>query len=488
MSPSRSVGVASCIVHVLMGGIVGASLADAPPALADEPADQGAQATPAPAPARANKRKRKPKAPPSPPPPVSAAPAPEVEASAPAAAAPRAKAEAAPSSSTAKTDAPSPDAPVKADVAAPRAAPSPERQTATTSSGGESKPAEALTTPAAGAAPAAAATPTSTLKIGGSAILWYYQPIDLAGVRSDIEIYDTRLTVEADWNMFGFFFEPHFRDSRLRPYYDGPVWVQQAYGYLDLDTAIVKVGKVYSHLGLFWDNSFYGNIEGYDGLKLSPEYGASVEGTLGHDFGARYWLQFFPVDGRTNISLQDRDTISVPGARRRNEAVVRFEPYAKLGENSELAVALSGQYFLADFENDQEDVVRLAVDAKLTVGGLGIWGELARQEGRSVTDFPFAGVPATPATAAIPGRASAHNDYLLAGAEYTEGKWTGRGNFSLGNYEDASFLEWLLVPGIGYAVTDHMTILGEFALWERYVSGTANVYDRSFNLSLSVWF
>ncbi len=479
MSVSRSVGMVLCITHVLIGGVAAAG-----PGRSSAPADESdpsALTPPSTPPPRANRRKRKPKPAPSPPP-APDAPSPSVDTDP---GSPHENTEEALSPSAANSESPSTALPAKAD-AGKETAPSPEVHAAAGASR-ETKPAEATTTPAAVAA-AATALSTSTLKIGGSAILWYYQPFDVAGIRDDIEIYDTRLTVEADWGMFGFFFEPHFRDSRLRPYYDGPVWVQQAYGYLDLDTAIVKIGKIYSHLGLFWDNSFYGNIEGYDGLKLSPEYGASVEGTLGHDFGARYWLQFFPVDGRTNISLPDRDTISVPGARRRNEAVVRFEPFAKLGENSELAVALSGEYFLADFTDDQEDVVRLAVDAKLTVGGLGIWGELARQEGRSVTDFPLEPEPAAGANPAVPGRASAHNDYLLTGAEYTEGKWTGRGNFSIGNYEDVSVLEWLFVPGIGYAVTDHMTLLGEFALWERNVSGTASVIDRSFNLSLSVWF
>jgi hypothetical protein len=350
-------------------------------------------------------------------------------------------------------------------------------------------PAVSHATPPKSSAPAPeppSATPA--LKIGGSAILWYYQPFGVAGVKNDFELYDTRITVEADWNVLGFFFEPHFRDTRLRSYYDGPVWLQQGYGFVDLDTTVFKLGKLYSRLGLFWDNSFYGNIAGYDGLKLAPEYGASVEGTLGHDAGVRYWLQFFPLDGRTNVSLTGRDTVSVPGARRRNEVVARAEPFAKLGEGSEFDVALSGEYFLADIPGDPEDVVRLGVDAKLTVGGFSGWGELIRQEGRSVTDFPFEAEPATATEPAVPGRASAHVDYALAGAEFTEGKLTARCNFSLGNYEDVSTLEWLVVPGIGYALNEHVTLLGEFALWTRVESGDASLVDRSLNLTLSAWF
>jgi hypothetical protein len=223
------------------------------------------------------------------------------------------------------------------------------------------------------------------------------------------------------------------------------------------------------------------------GLR-SPEYGASLEGTLGRDVGVRYWAQVFPVDGRTNVSLARRDTISVPGAHRRNEAVLRLEPFAALADNAQLAVGLSAEYFRADFAVDPQDVWRIGVDAKLTMGGLGMWGELARQEGRSVTDFPFAAVPATATTAAVPGRASAHNDYLLVGVEYTLGRLTARYNMSLGNYNDVSLLEWLVVPGLGYAIQEHVTVLAEFALWQRYTAGTATLFDRSMNLSVSAWF
>ena len=31
-------------------------------------------------------------------------------------------------------------------------------------------------------------------------------------------------------------------------------------------------------MGLFWDGSFLGNIEYYDGLKLNPDWGVCIEG------------------------------------------------------------------------------------------------------------------------------------------------------------------------------------------------------------------
>ena len=42
------------------------------------------------------------------------------------------------------------------------------------------------------------------------------------------------------------------------------------------------------------------------------------------------WAQFFLVDGQTNVALQDRETISISGARRRSQAIVRLEPFARV--------------------------------------------------------------------------------------------------------------------------------------------------------------
>jgi hypothetical protein len=496
MSAARLAVFVLCGVQMLAGAVARASPSEDRPATlsADELSESSPQPSAVPAAPKARKKKRKPKPPAAQAPVVPAPPAPPVSATvpvdaepaeAPAPAVAATRTEGTPLASRTPSSAPS-DSPVARVAGVAVAA-------GIAGAAGPATPAEAAAaSPVAPSTAAVAGTPLpAAVKIGGGAMLWYYQPIGIDGAGDNIELYDARLTLEADWNELGFYLEPHFRDSRLRSYYDGPVWLQQGYAFLDLDTTVVKVGKIYSRFGLFWDNSFYGSIQAYDGLKLAPEYGASVEGTLGQrtsDIGMRYWAQFFPIDGRTNVSLTGRDTISVPDAHRRNEAVLRVEPFARLAEGADLAVALSAEYFRADFASDPQDVMRLAVDAKLTVGGLGLWGELARQEGRSVTDFPFASEPATATTPAIAGRASAHNDYLMAGGEYTYRNVTARCNMSFGNYGDVSVLEWLVVPGLGYTIADHMTLLTEFALWQRSTAGVSTLVDRSVNVSLSAWF
>ncbi len=310
------------------------------------------------------------------------------------------------------------------------------------------------------------------MRVGGGATLYYYQPL-LPHVKNNLEFYNVRLSVDGKWGIFGFHVEPRIRDTKLRPFYQAPVWIQEAYAFADLGALVIKVGKEYSRLGLFWDNSFYGNVQVYDGLKLAPDYGISAEGQVGNGLGLRYIGQFFLVDGGTNVSLQGRDTISIPGARRRNEVVGRLEPYVKLGAQSEVSVGLSAQYLRADFPTQHDDVGRYAADAKFTYHGLGVWAELLRQNGKTVTDFPY------------PGRASGKNNYVLLGAEYTLARFTLRYNASLGSYTDVSVKEWLHVPALGYAINDHLSVLGELVFWRRFAPEGNSWSDKSLNFTLN---
>jgi hypothetical protein len=56
------------------------------------------------------------------------------------------------------------------------------------------------------------------------------------------------------------------------------------------------------------------------------------------------------------------------------------------------------------------------------------WGGVLRQNGQTVTDFPYAGSPATATTAAVAGRSSSRNDYVLAATELTHAGFSARYN------------------------------------------------------------
>ncbi len=304
-----------------------------------------------------------------------------------------------------------------------------------------------------------------------------------------MSIFFANLLLDGKWDIFGFHMEPRFRDTKLRPFFDGPVWLQEAYASVDLtDSVQLRIGKTYSHLGLFWDNSFYGNVQVYDGLKLDPDYGLSLEGSLGKKdapVGLGWWAQYFVVDGGTNVSLPGRDTISIPGARRQNEAILRVEPRFHFG-TADVALGASGEYFQAANlpVYGTQDVWRVAGDAKLTVGGLGVWGLFPYLAGRSDRAFPITGAAAPAPGAPVPGASSSKVDYVLAGAEYTIGPVTARYNVSWGNYSDLSIYEWMHVPAVGVAISPNLSVLGEFVLWQQYSPAGTTVDDRSLNLTV----
>jgi hypothetical protein len=361
--------------------------------------------------------------------------------------------------------------------------------------------------PAVGAAPAVPPVPDwlRGVTFGAGAILWYYQPIvpRTPGTENNVSVFWAHLLVDGKWGNFGLHLEPRFRDTPLRTIttsvngvsvvtytQDDRAYLQEAYASADIKPikATLKLGKEYSHLGYFWDNSFYGNVQVYDGLKLDPDYGASLEGSVGKsedEFSLGWWAQYFVVDGGTNVSLPGRDTISVPGARRRNQAVVRLEPHINLGD-AKIALGVSGEYFDADIPSiGDQNVWRGALDATVTVGGLKLLGEVQHQDGRSVTDFPF------PSTSAGPG-SSKNIDYVQVGGDYTLGPVTARYYVSMGSYNDAplptggtaTVKQWLHVPALAVAVSPNVSLLGELVFWQHDTPTSSTLYDRSFNLTL----
>jgi hypothetical protein len=326
--------------------------------------------------------------------------------------------------------------------------------------------------------------------IGAGVLLWYYQPISLPGASNDVSVFWTRLLIDGKWGIFGLHLEPRIRDTKLRPFFDGPAWLQEAYASVDLaDNVQLRLGKTYSRLGIFWYTSFYGNVQVYDGLKLDPDYGATLQGTVGSPddvFGLQWWAQYFAIDGGTNVSLQDRDTISYSGAHRRNQAIGRLEPRIKLGPAT-VSLGASGEFLQATGLPDlgTQNVWRAAGDLTVVAAGLTLRGEVLRQNGFTVTDFPIAGTAATATAAAVPGQASAHNDYLLVGGEYTFGPVTAVYTSSLGSYNDLGIKEWMHVPALSVAVSPNLSFLGELVFWQNITPTGTSLLDRSFNLTMN---
>jgi hypothetical protein len=330
------------------------------------------------------------------------------------------------------------------------------------------------------------------IEIHGGAWLFYYQPFNVPGEREFIRLHFAHLTFDGSLGSFGLFFNASVRDTKMREFYAGPAWIEEGYFYYKNPYITVKLGKVYSRFGLFWENSFYGNVHFYDGIKLDPNHGISLEGSVGAEKGFRfgYYGQYFLVDGRTNGSYVGRDTISIPGARRRHIVVVRAEPAYFFSKENSVALGISGQYFQADLPQPTgpKDVVRLAADLSVNVGPLSFWTDVSRQIGQSVTEYPIVPVPATGSTPAQPGRASAHNDYLLVGGEARIDKFVARYNLSSVAYRDVGVTEWLHVPAVGYNMNDYLQFLLEFAYWPQQKGPNTKILDQSLDFTIHGYF
>ena len=96
-------------------------------------------------------------------------------------------------------------------------------------SSGTPEPAASAEAPAP-STPAARAVPDwlEYFSIGGGLILYYYQPTAGAG-KNNVSVFFANLLLDGEWENFGLHIEPRFRDTKLRSYYDGPVWLQEAY-------------------------------------------------------------------------------------------------------------------------------------------------------------------------------------------------------------------------------------------------------------------
>jgi hypothetical protein len=345
--------------------------------------------------------------------------------------------------------------------------------------------------------------------LGAGVYLFYYQPLDnTAFAPTDkngyFQVYAFYLKLDKEvaigHGAVGGHAELRMRDGGhigagganqyLRGFFSSNIWFQELYAYYRPWTFLtIKAGKIYRKVGVFWDDSFFGNLQYFDGNKLVPDWGLSLEGQ--HDFargriGLEYSLQYFYNGSGTNGSLDYGRTLGTPETAPNVQAVRDYSPTAEGALDSsgtrmgELKHAIDARLALT---------LRPARQLYVTVGGSGLNARVARTWSQGITmtpasdesQFSQAAVELTVGGSAGrfgwrllseylrqfgPGMRNA--DYVLEGIK---GTWRGLAaylNCSYVRYQlSPDIEEYIIQPGISYAVGGGLAILTEYDEWQR---------------------
>ena len=289
----------------------------------------------------------------------------------------------------------------------------------------------------------------SPIHFGGNVYLFQYVPLGLSGAHPKFELYAFSALVDGQKGPWGFHADYRFRTTKLRSFFPGNTWLQQGYVRYRVPYGEFKAGSFYRRVGLEWDDSFFGNIEYFDGFMLDPEFGVGFEGShdLSGRLGAEYSLQYFSASSPINGSLPGRDFVSEPGARAKNDVTMRFAPVWHFNKWALLNVG--GSFAQGSIERDagpHNQRRQIAADATLQLGPVLTYGEVLRQtvSGQVV-------LPPQDAT------------YTLAGIRWARGRYQPRLNFSQGNYHGIKGRrEYIMQPGINVRVAENLTFIYEF--------------------------
>ena len=370
--------------------------------------------------------------------------------------------------------------------------------------------------------PATASPSPAIVRVGGGAILIYsnnYDPkYDQAGNKKKnyFDAWRASIVLDSKLDRYGMHIEFRARDRGLR-WMPTSAWLEECYASVELvkpggdwGPLMLKVGKSYEQFGRVWDNSFYGSIAFRDGLKLDPNWGLSLEGAIGttKPFGARYFAQYYMLDGQTNTSATNRDTIGqvAPGttstgigARRRERLIGRLEPYYKIAQDVVIRLGGSVDRFSVDYPDTQSpadiaagtrvksqdntnSVLRVGADMSAQVKWFSGWAEYAHQKGAHTNSFPIPPRADNPATTmeneARAGRPSNDVTYWMAGGNFVYGRYTLQYNYSSGLYKNIRAIdapnmpigqhkEWIHNPSVQIALNDQLKLIMETPIWKR---------------------
>jgi hypothetical protein len=309
------------------------------------------------------------------------------------------------------------------------------------------------------------------IHFGGNVYLYQYAPVGISGANPKFELYAFSALLDGQKGPWGLHMDYRFRTTKLRSFFPGNTWLQQGYVSYTTPWGEVKAGSFYRRVGIDWDDSFFGNIQYFDGFKLDPQFGVGFEGShsLAGGLGAEYSLQYFSTDSRVNGSLPGRDFVSEPGARAKNDVTMRFAPVWHFSKQTSLTVG--GSFAQGSIDRDagpHNTRTQVAADATLQFGPLLTYGEVLRQNLNGVVILP-------------PQDAT----YILTGVRWAKGRYQPRLNFSQGNYHGLNGRrEYILQPGITVRIADNLSFIYEFDFWRSISQAQTAALDRSLNFVL----
>jgi hypothetical protein len=350
--------------------------------------------------------------------------------------------------------------------------------------------------------------------LGAGVYLFYYQPLDYTMFSPTdrtgyFQVYAFYLKLDSEWHGFGGHAEVRMRDGGhigagsanqyLRGFFSSNIWFQELYAYYrPWNWLDVKAGKIYRKVGIFWDDSFFGNLQYFDGNKLVPDWGLSIEGAgdLAHGkLALEYSAQYFYNSSGTNGSLDyartfgpapDTDTSPNVIADSRNysptAAGITDSAGNRIGQLKHVVdgrVALSVKpiqklYFTLGVSGLNARVVRSFKNAALLPGSKGTItdesmfsqaaGELTLGVG------PFRGVTLRLQAEYLRqfGPGMRDTDYVLVGARMTWKALAIYLNNSYAHYQlNPAVDEYIIQPGISYAIGGGLAALVEYDEWQR---------------------
>ncbi len=309
------------------------------------------------------------------------------------------------------------------------------------------------------------------MHFGGNVYLFQYVPTGITGVNPKFELYAFSALLDGQEGHWGLHVDYRFRTTKLRSFFPGNTWLQQGYVRYTTPWGEFRAGSFYRRVGIEWDDSFIGNIQYFDGLKLDPEYGVGFEGShnLSARLGAEYSLQYFSTDSGINGSLPGRDFVSEPGAHAKNDVTLRFAPVWHFSKQTSLT--LGGSFAQGAIDRDagpHNTRSQVAADGTLQLGPVLTYGEVLRQTVSGVVILP-------------PQDAT----YVLGGVRWARGRYQPRFNFSQGNYYGINRRRgYIFQPGITVRLADNLSFIYEYDFWRSISQTQTTVLDRSLNFVL----